>query len=285
MIAKLKRFYDCDYEVGLLEMLGRILLFFAFALVVVGVPLACFPQKAVPLPYATPQQIVAAQQIVPPQEGVPAPSRQSVDIYGDSRARFFAEGAHLVPGWYPVGNIGHEGCAFLGKDRFFVDYGRDGVYERTTNVQLNGTTLACDTRTYVGMRPRVDIAIVFAGTLLTPNNGDSPESMHSPLEPEFSKWMEDNLVQTMSRIDTGRLVVLDTPKSWDGFYWADRDRINAVDAILKRATARVGGTFLTGFAAWVEAQPKECQPDGSHFSVDCALQAGLWIDTQLKEAP
>ncbi len=279
MIAKLKRFYDCDYEVGLLEMFGRILLFFVFALVVVGVPLACFPQRAVPLPYATPQQIVAAQ------EAVPAPSKQSVAVYGDSRARFFGEGAVLVPGWFPVTNLGHEGCAFLGKDRFFVDYGRDGVYERTTNVQLNGTTLACDTRTYVGSQPHVDIAIIFAGTLLTPNNGDSPETMHSPLEPEFAKWMEDNLVQTMSRISADRIVVLDTPKSWDGFYWADRDRINAVDAILQRATARVGGTFLTGFGAWVEAQPKECQPDGSHFSVDCAFQAGLWIDTQLKAAP
>jgi hypothetical protein len=36
---------------------------------------------------------------------------------------------------------------------------------------------------------------------------------------------------------------------------------------MEEAAGDAGAMWLPGFAAWVEAQPKDCQPDGAHFTL------------------
>lgn len=242
------------------------------------------------------RQEVAAEAVEQVQVAVPPEEKQSVIVYGDSRAAFLGEGTPLVPGWSPVVNAAREGCAFLGQDRIFRQYGSDAaISERTTSEQTDGTTLICDTRTYItGNEPHYDIAIVYAGTLLTVNNGTTSD-VSSPVEgfmnpaDTVGQWsyLLHNLTETLERINADTVVVLATPIStstWEGLnepFWDDVDRIMAVNSMLFTASNRTGAFYLEDFAAWVEAQPEACHPDGSHFTVECAVQASNWIKAQL----
>lgn len=236
---------------------------------------------------------------------------KAVTFYGDSRAWYLAEGARLDGTW-AVFNEGRQGCVFLGQDRFFERYNAaDQPSERSVSTQSTGETLTCDARTYVSPTqgtPR-DIAVILAGTLLTVDVGLQPNAVFSPLDPQWQLYLEDNLVESLTAISRThrRVVVLDTPVSlagwslettdlgtaaWprqdreaaaasEGWLWADPERIAVVNEILLKASRRTGAIFLAGFADWVDAQPSTCQPDGSHFSLECGAQAALWVKNHL----
>lgn len=241
---------------------------------------ACYPRCRVVIPVTVPVS-VAPNVTVPPV--------LKVDVYGDSRGWFLAEGARFVSGW-DVTNYSRQGCTFLGQDhiwkRYSAIYGPD---ERNDAEQTTGETVLCDTRTYIhNTNPLADIAIIYAGTLFAVDGG-MDENVHSPTEPEWAQHLEDNLVETLLRIPTRRTIILSTPVSsyglheWgtmDDLLWARQDRLDAVDAILGRAAARVNAVYLSGFADWVESQPTSCQSDGSHFTLECAQKAGEWIQGQ-----
>lgn len=211
----------------------------------------------------------------------------SVVVYGDSRGWFLAEGAKLVPGWN-VTNAARQGCLFLAQDRMFEHYAPDGgADERSVSTQSTGETLTCDTRTYLP-GPHFDLAIVYAGTLLSVDTG-ADENIHSPLDPTYADYLVLNLAMTLSSIDADRIIVVDTPRSFntwdvtgrqfrsDDWLWARQDRIDAVNGILDQAAAFAGVEYLSGFSTWVQSQPDDCQSDGAHFTIDCALAAAQWI--------
>lgn len=252
-------------------------------------PDACYPNCEV-----NPERVTAAQaeyyeqQIATP-DSIEAPI--TVAVYGDSRGWYLAEGTKLVSGWI-VSNEARQGCVFLAQDRVFERYDPDGApRERSVSVQTTGETVTCDPRLYIPSL-HVDMAIVYAGTLLTVDTG-TDENLHSPLEPAYAAYIESNVATILANIAATKIVVVSTPQSldtWDAaghfrsdsWLWAQRDRIDAVNAILERAASTVGATYLSGFGAWVEAQPVECQPDGSHFTVECALEAAMWIRAAVK---
>ncbi|MEQ1873451.1 MAG: hypothetical protein ABL953_06965 [Ilumatobacteraceae bacterium] len=220
----------------------------------------------------------------------------SVTFYGDSRSWFLAEGAKLVPGWL-VENKARQACVFLGQDQIFQRYHETSPpFERTVSTQTTGEIVNCDIRTYIETAttiPKKDLAIVYAGTLLTVDVGVQEGAVFSPLNPSWQAYLETNLVATLGRIvATHRsVVVLDTPISragwWNdaydksGWLWSSAERIAAVDRILARASQRAGATYMTGFAHWVESQPESCHPDGAHLTLECATRAGIWIKNHL----
>lgn len=235
----------------------------------------------------------------------------TITFYGDSRAWYLAQGTQLDP-QAVVDNEGRQGCPFLGQSRFFERYNKSSpARERSVSTQTTGEVVACDTREYISATPDTgqrDLAIVFAGTLLTVDVGTEAETVFSPLDPSWQVYLENNLVETLQRIALThrRIVVLDTPVSlagwadnaegslWpnqkrvsaaadDGWLWADEQRIAAVDAVLLRAAHRVGAAYLSGFARWVDSQPASCQPDGSHFAVECAARAWQWTKHKLHQ--
>lgn len=240
-------------------------------------------------PVADPAYVAQVQASVPEDEKI------SVVVYGDSRGAFFGEGAALVPGWSPVVNEAREGCAFLGQDEIWRQYGPTATpSQRTTSEQGDGTVVECDTRTYItGYQPHYDLAIVYAGTLFTVNNGTTSD-VASPVEGFMDpagggqwEYLLDNFTETLDRINADTVVILSTPIStayWAGLtdpYWAEPDRIMAVNSMLAVAATNTGAIYLEGFAQWVEAQDESCQPDGSHFAVWCAVAAGEWVSAQL----
>lgn len=217
-------------------------------------------------------------------QGQPTATK-SVAVYGDSRAYFLAGGLNLVPGWRSK-NLARQGCAFLGQDHIWKKYTQDDpVGERTVSTQLDGSTVTCDTRTYItGTGPVADLAIVYAGTLLAVDNGEWPTLLTAPTDRSWAGHLEVNLTATLSRIHAKRIVIVGTPASHWGdkaAFWNDPARLDATDAILARVAAATGATWLPGFADWVEAQPASCQPDGAHFTNACAAQAGAWIKAHL----
>ncbi|MEQ1873450.1 MAG: hypothetical protein ABL953_06960 [Ilumatobacteraceae bacterium] len=236
-------------------------------------------------------------------------SSTTVTFYGDSRAWYLAQGTELDP-QAVVDNEGRQGCSFLGQSTFFQRYNKSSPpAERSISTQTTGEVVACDTRAYISAAPGAgqrDLAVVLAGTLLTVDIGTEAEIMFSPLDPSWQIYLENNLVETFQRIALTheRIVVLDTPVSlagwardsdgslWPnqervsaaasaGWLWADEERIAAVDAILVRAANRVGAIYISGFARWVDSQPASCQPDGSHFAIECAAQAWQWVKHNL----
>lgn len=232
---------------------------------------------------------VAPEVIVDVQDSVPVQERQSVVVYGDSRAAYFGDGASLVPGWFPLDNEGREGCVFLSGDHFWKQYGTsEPIRERNTSKQSTGETVDCDVRTYIPSTERYDLAIVYAGTLFSVNNGVTAD-VKPPTDPATRAYLLNNFTQTLRSINAETVVVLGTPIStnvWEALgdpFWDNRDRVDAVNSILFEAASAVGAIYLPAFALWVESQPRSCQPDGGHFTIECARAAGLWIQAALSD--
>lgn len=267
---------------------------YPFVLSFIGVVALCVP---ILFTHETSRKIVRSEDVERVQAAVPVEEQQSVIVYGDSRGAFFGDGVQLVPGWAPVVNEGREGCSFLGQDHIWVQYGKEGPRERNTSKQSTGETVSCDTRTYIPSAERYDIAIIYAGTLFTVNSGTT-SAVLSPtdgfMNPEHvGQWayLFDNFVETLSRINADRIVILGTPVStntWDAIgdpFWDDMERIMAVNSMLYTAANRVGATYVNGFVEWVHAQPASCQPDGSHMTIECARAAGAWVKAALESPP
>ncbi len=241
---------------------------------------SCYPNCVV-----TQAQVDRAQT-----DSVNGATRESVVVYGDSRAWFLAEGARLVPGW-DVTNMARQGCPWLGQDETWTSYYKSKSVDGTTTKQRNGQRVKCDTRTYItGSEPPSDIAIIYAGTLLSVDVG-TDHTVHSPLEPDWRDYLEQNLVDTISRINAHSIVVLSMPVSRaiprvdvsaSSAYWSHQDRIDAVNDLLAAAAKRAGVSyFLSDFAPYVDSLPRSCQPDGAHLTVECATLVGEWIKGHL----
>lgn len=254
-----------------------------------GLFIAMFAGLSAVMPLNVDRYAPAAAADVEEVQGAIAPSeRVSVAVYGDSRARFMGAGLSLVPGWSPIYNQGRESCSFLAQSDIWRSFGpTHGPEQRNVSKQRSGEIVTCDTRTYLADQPMADVALLYAGTLFTVDLGTGDGVLHSPVEPDWADYLVGNLVESLSAIRAERVVVLGTPVSTAGQategdrYWDEPARIAAVNEILRRAAELAGVEYLAGFAAWVDAQPESCQPDGAHMTVSCAASAGSWIKEQL----
>jgi hypothetical protein len=272
--------------------LQLVLRFFMFAVVVV--PTLGLVSTWAGTNTCYPNCVVTQAQVDRAQNGArSAGRRETVVVYGDSRAWFFAEGAKLVPGWV-VTNRARQGCPWLGQGETWTSYYKSKPVDGTTAKQRNGQRLKCDTRSYIaGSDAPFDIAIIYAGTLLSVDVG-TDRDVHSPLEPGWRDYLEQNLVDTISRINAHSIVLLSTPPSRAiprvnidaaTAYWSHQDRIDAVNGVMADVARRAGVTyFLNDFAPYVDSLPRSCQPDGAHLTVDCATRVGEWIKAHLGAA-
>jgi len=196
----------------------------------------------------------------------------TVAFYGDSRAFGMAEGAAAVPGWQ-VHNHAVPGCGW--RD------GHPGHQDASV-----GDGHECGTNKYVPQTGHHNLAIVYAGTLLSQDVLTlSAATGVTGYAPTVEAEMVDNVVRSIGYIDADRVVVLGTPIVKGGASAPGvREYVDRMNAILAEASARAGAIWLPEFAGWVESQPPLCQPDGTHFTLSCAATAAAWVQATLATA-
>lgn len=240
-------------HVNPVHLIARALLFIGLAVPVLALarePESCYPNCRV-----TVEEVVAAQSSLPAGE-----TSITVAFYGDSRGVSFAEGAKLVSGWV-VTNWAVDGCGWR--------YQHPGAQEF-------GDRLPCATEKYIPQSGHHQLAIVYAGTLL------AQDKLVLGLT---DQQMVDNLVSSLRLIDADSIIVLATPTIYGpppDSALADPVAMAAMDANLAQAVALLSAeglaiTWLPEFAEYVNALPRSCQPDGGHFTTECAKNAGDWI--------
>ena len=270
------RLFGSGDDVDPAQLMLRLLCFMGFAIGVLGFAggsraereaAECYPRCVV-----TEEQIAEAQakslQALPPStlqvSALPVPGStttvprlRTVAVYGDSRAQQLGEGMKLVPG-QTVDNYGSPSCALLFATPQVSQYG-----------------WRCpSTDEYVAQGGHHDLAVVYAGTILT-------------LWVDEQQWTFDqlvaNLASSLALVDADRVLVLATPLSPHcaniGAPCGDIAKIELTDSAFSAASASLGPrfVFVDAFDEWVEAQTVDCEPDGLHFSIDCALTAALWL--------
>lgn len=237
-----------------LQLLLRLVLFIAGTVIVLGIahsPDSCYPNCVQKDP------VVSWSVPVGPYDNYSRPVR--VGFFGDSRAFALAEGARSVPGWV-VDNWAIQGCGWR--------FAHPGTQEF-------GDHLPCDPAAYIPYSDHYDVAFVYAGSLL------AQDKMTLPMT---SDEVVANLVQSLSLIRADRVVVLGTPNTFGlpaEAALSDPLALDAMDVDLARAAALIGVEFVPSFSEWVDGQDRSCHPDGVHFTLGCAAEAGVWLQWTL----
>lgn len=263
-------------NVSLSQLMLRIVVFLALtigALALVGGSQAereaaeCYPNC-----FVSDEQVAAAQSqpsspSLPPVTATtiqgettttePAPALPiTVGVYGDSRGVALGEGMKLVNGFI-VENFGKPACPWVFENPFTNRFG----------FPCGGTD------EYVGVSGHHDVALVYAGTL-------------------FAEWALDeglsheqqvaNVTSSLALLDADRIVILAIPRS-AMVTRLPAEALDAVDVVFESAAVALGRpfVFMHGFDEWAEAQGDDCEPDGIHFTIECAQAAGEWLMGEL----
>lgn len=176
----------------------------------------------------------------------------SVGVYGDSRATLLSEGMKLVDGLV-IENFGQAACPWLFENPFINRFG----------YRCGGTN------EYVGSSGHHDVALVYAGTLFA----------EWAMEADFTfDQLVANVMSSLALIDADRLVILATPRS-ALIPGLPAEALDSIDVVFESAATAHGRpfVFLHGFDEWAESQGDDCEPDGIHFTIDCAHAAGEWL--------
>lgn len=271
------RLFGRGDSVSLSQLMLRIMVFLAFTIGTLGFvggsqaereAAECYPNC-----FVTAEQVVAAQS-QPSSPGLPAVTATtiegetttttepapalpiSVGVYGDSRATVLGEGMKLVNG-VVVENFGKPACPWVFENPFTNRYG----------FPCGGTD------EYVGATGHHDVALVYAGTIFAEWAMDEGFSYDQQLA---------NVTSSLALLDADRIVILATPRS-AMVTRLSAEALDAVDVVFESAAVALGRPFLFvhGFDEWAESQGEDCEPDGIHFTIDCARAAGEWLIGEL----
>lgn len=271
----IRRMFGVADDVGPGQYAARLVAFVGIVTPVLGVAGSCGPKIDACYPYCqgTPAAAAPATTAVSadPSAPVTVPAAPvTVAFYGDSRAYSMAEGARQGIADWTVTNEGVPGCGW--RD------GHPGHQDASV-----GDGHECGTEKYIPQSGHHDLAIVYAGTLLAQDILTLSAMVGvDGYDPGVEAEIVHNVERSLGYIDADRIIVLGTPiaKSNPGAP-STREYIDRMNLILGAAAKNVGAAWMPEFAWWVEEQGDSCQPDGTHFTLECGAAASAWVQAAI----